>query len=269
MSISGTHDVILGSPGASPVACGPQGIGARVWYLVTRHLLPAQFTLVVLLLALSTLFERWFGGGSGLVMAVFWLPVLALSTLAFVLWALVQPTRAKLGVMACGLGVALAFPKWSPYLSDAGRWLFFETRRARLESLAHDVVAYGRIEQMTDGLRYYKELNHQLVAYTATELQRVERGRTRRPLAQVLEDEGISPQRYEEFRARLRDVKLIELEVQPNFIVFEYDGLVDNLEGYLLLRPGGAPPALGAKLLGTDLVLLEPLGGGWYRWATT
>jgi hypothetical protein len=234
-----------------------------------RHLVPAQFALAIALMAGFDLFERWLGGGSGMMMAVFGLPAFAISTLAFVLWTLVPPRR--LHALFAGLAALGAYLAASPHLGHAGRWMFFESRRTRLEALARDVVAYGRIAQLSDGYRDYKELNHQLVAYAPSEVDTSSAlgGRARRPLQEVLAEQGIASERYEEFRQRLHDVRLIMLDVQPGYVAFEYDGLVDNLEGYLLVRPGGAPPALGSKLLGTDLVVLEPLGGGWYRWATT
>ena len=79
----------------------------------------------------------------------------------------------------------------------------------------------------------------------------------------------IAAQRYDEFRRRLQDVKLIEFTSQPGLVAFLYDGMVDNLYGYLLVQPGGAPPAMHSQLFGAELVRLEPLGGGWYRFATT
>jgi len=234
-----------------------------------RHLVPAQFVVAITLMAAFDLFEKWFGGGSEMMMAVFGLPALAISTLAFVLWTLVPPRSVRL--LLVGFAALGAYVGASPYLRHAGRWMFFESRRARLEALARAVVAYGRIAQMSDGSRYYKELNHRLVAYAPSEVDSSSAlgDRARRPLHEVLAQEGISSERYEEFRQRLHDVKLIMLDVQPGYVAFEYDGLVDNLEGYLLVRPGGAAPALGSKLLGTDLVVLESLGGGWYRWVTT
>ena len=42
-----------------------------------------------------------------------------------------------------------------------------------------------------------------------------------------------------------------------------------HLEGYLLVKPGGSPPAIHSPLFGAALVRLEPIGGGWYRFVTT
>ena len=48
-----------------------------------------------------------------------------------------------------------------------------------------------------------------------------------------------------------------------------YDGLLDGLEGYLLVKPGSSPPAMRSTVFGEALIRLEPLGDGWYRFATT
>jgi hypothetical protein len=45
--------------------------------------------------------------------------------------------------------------------------------------------------------------------------------------------------------------------------------MLDELEGYLLVQPGGAPPAVRSPLFGASVIRLEPLGDGWYRFATT
>jgi hypothetical protein len=271
MLLSSTDGTTRDTGSGPRIADGRPSASSLPFHLVTRHLVPAQFALVVALMVAFDLFEKFLGGGSGLVMAVFGLPIAVLSTLAFVLWAVVHRRRGKLRMLMLGLGTLAAYGVGSSHLRQAGRWIFFETRRTRLEALARDVVAYGRIEQMTDGFRYYKELNHELVAYTPAEIDsaNVPGGRARRPLEQVLAKGGIAPQRYDEFRHRLRDVRLIAFDVRPGYVAFEYDGLIDNLEGYLLVRPGGAPPALRSKLFGADLELLEPLGGGWYRFATS
>ena len=90
-----------------------------------------------------------------------------------------------------------------------------------------------------------------------------------RPLDQVLMRDAIAAQRYEEFRGRLRDLKLTQFDAQPGFVAFLYDGMLDNLEGYLLVKPGGSPPAVHSTLFGAQLVRLEPIGDGWYRFVTT
>ena len=85
----------------------------------------------------------------------------------------------------------------------------------------------------------------------------------------MLARDAIAAQRYEEFRRRLQDLKLTQFDAKPGYVAFLYDGMLDNLEGYLLVRPGGSPPALRSTLFGATLVSLEPIGDGWYRFTTT
>jgi hypothetical protein len=162
----------------------------------------------------------------------------------------------------------VAFVSGTPTLSRAGDRLFFATRRSRLEIFARDIAAYGRIHQMSDGQRAFTELNGQLVT-DATDASAVSLAPLRRPLAQVLAHDGIAAPRYEEFRRRLRDLKLTQFDAQPGFVAFLYDGMLDHLEGYLCVKPGGSPPALRSTLFGASLVRLEPIGDGWYRFTTS
>ena len=85
----------------------------------------------------------------------------------------------------------------------------------------------------------------------------------------MLARDAIEVKRYEEFRDRLRALKLTQLEAEPEFVAFLYDGMLDNLEGYLVVKPGATPPAIRSTLFGATLISLEPLGDGWYRFATT
>ena len=85
----------------------------------------------------------------------------------------------------------------------------------------------------------------------------------------MLARDAIAAQRYEDFRQRLRDLSVIEFDARPGYVAFLYDGMVDGQEGYLLVKPGASPPAMRATLFGAALIRLEPIGDGWYRFATT
>jgi hypothetical protein len=235
-----------------------------------RRLVTVQFAVVATLLVLCTFLQRFLGGGWSFALAVFGPAVFGLSTLIVLIWALWPPRRGKLVVLLVALGVDAALTFGSFAIGRAGEWVFFESRRERLDRLAHDIVAYGQIEQMSDGTRSFAELNHQLVAYSPSEIDSASAAeRRKRPLDDVLARDRIAAQRYDEFRRRLRDVKLIEFDVKPGYVAFLYDGLVDNLAGYLVVRPGGAPPPIRSQLFGGNLIYLESLGNGWYRFATT
>lgn len=228
-----------------------------------------QFVVVVVLLALWALLEKFLGARSSLAFVVVGTPLLVLSTLAVVVWASWGIRWRKAVVLLLAVIADAGLVSGTSALGRAGDRLFFESRRSRLDSFARDIVAYGRIKQMSDGTRQFTELNGDLVAGSASDPMMRSVGSPKRTLEQLLARDAIAPQRYEEFRGRLRDLKITQFDVQPEFVAFLYDGMLDNLEGYLLVKPGASPPAMRTSLFGAALMRLEPLGDGWYRFATT
>ena len=237
--------------------------------LNARRVVLGQFVAVVALLALWLLLVKFLGAGSGLAFAVIGLPLLGLSTLAVMVWAAWGIHWQKVVVLLLAVVADVGFISRTQTLSRAGDRLFFATRRSRLETFAHDIDAYGRIRQMSDGMRSFTELNGELVAGSAAEAAMGSAASPRRPLAQVLARDAIAAQRYEEFRRRLRDLRITRFDAQPGYVAFLYDGMLDKLEGYLLVKPGGSPPALRSALFGASVISIEPIGDGWYRFATT
>ena len=227
-----------------------------------------QFVAVVALLTLWVLLERFLGARSSLAFVVLGMPLLAFATLTVIVWAAWGIRWQKVVVLVLAVVVDMGFISGKSTLSRVGDRLFFETRRSRLETFSRDVVLYGRIRQMSAGTRHFTELNGQLVASSAAAVTPGAASKTR-PLAEVLARDAIEVKRYEEFRDRLRALKLTQLEAEPEFVAFLYDGMLDNLEGYLVVKPGATPPAIRSTLFGATLISLEPLGDGWYRFATT
>jgi hypothetical protein len=191
------------------------------------------------------------------------------STLAVAVWASWGIRWRKAVVLLLAVIADLGLVSGSSALGRAGDRLFFETRRSRLDGFARDIVAYGRIRQMSDGTRPFTELNHDLVARSPADATIRSVGAPKWTLEQLFARDDIAPQRYEEFRRRLRELRVTQFDAEPEFVAFLYDGMLDDLEGYLLVRPGASPPAMRSTLFGAALVRLEPLGHGWYRFATT
>ena len=236
-----------------------------------RSVVICQYAAVVTLLVLSVLLAKFFGGSFQIVISWIGLPLLALSGLGVMAWAIWKPRWRKTGAAALAVVIGLGLVLATPWISAGGNWLFLQSRRAELETFTRDVLAYGRINQMSDGLRYFKEFNGELVAYSdASTQERTEPGlRQVLPLKDVLVRDGIERARYEEFRTRLHHLRLIQFEVRPGYVAFLYDGFLDNLNGFLQVRDGNPPPELGTELFLCELVVLEALGGGWYWFATT
>ena len=227
-----------------------------------------QFVGVVLVLTLWAVLEKFLGARSALAFAVLGLPLLALSTLAIMVWAAWPIRWPKVVVLVLAVVADIALISGHATLSRAGDRLFFETRRSKLEALARDIRAYGRIRQMNDGARAFTELNCELVAAVGNASPATAPA-PRHPIEQVLARDDIAASRYDEFRRRLHDLKITQFDAKPGFVAFLYDGMLDELEGYLLVQPGGSPPAVRSPLFGASVIRVEPLGDGWYRFATT
>jgi len=129
-----------------------------------RHIVAGQFFAVVALLTLWVLLEKFLGAQSSLVFAVLGMPLLALSTLAVIVWAAWGIRRRKVVVLVLAVIADVCFVSGTPTLTRAGDRLFFESRRSRLETFSRDIVAYGRIRQMSDGTRSFTELNGEVVS---------------------------------------------------------------------------------------------------------
>ena len=253
---------------STPAIALPALTAARRGRFDARSLVEGQFVVVVALLALWILFEKFLGAQSRLAFAVLGTPLLVVSTLVVGVWAAWGIRWPKVVVLLLVVVTDLGLIFGTSSLERAGDRLFFESRRSRLDAFAREIVEYGRIHQMSDGLRHFTELNGQLVAASPAELTVGSRGSTRL-LEQVLARDAIAKQRYDDFRQRLRDVAVIEFDVRPGYVAFLYYGMVDGQEGYLLVQPGASPPEMRETLFGAALIRLEPIGDGWYRFATT
>jgi hypothetical protein len=211
--------------------------------------------------------------GAAFAFAVHWYgpPTLAIASLALVVWALLPPRRAKLPATLVGLILAFSVHQLTPQMVAAGEATYWRVRQAPLTKFTRDILAYGKITDMSDGDRYFKELNGELITFAAAEIDTLTSGSFRKtwPLDHVLARDGISRDTYEEYRKRLRGLTHIQFEVRPGYVAFVYDGFLDNLDGYLWVRDGAQPPPLNSELLGTQLIALHELGTGWYRFRTT
>lgn len=239
--------------------------------MTSRTLVLGQYGLVLGLLAVGSLLEKFAGGTFSIMLYMFGPLLFGASALVVLGWGLWRPHWKKVGTALLALAAGMAIDAAAPSFRRWGDHLFFETRKARLEEFTRELLEYGRIWAMSDGQRHFKELNGELVAYTATQVDTARREPTTRPILaveSVLARDSIDRRVYESFRARLQELKLIEIQVQPEYAAYLYDGILDNLQGYLFVRPGHRPPRLGSELFLGELVALSPRGDGWYWFAT-
>lgn len=231
--------------------------------------MPGQFAVVVALLTLWLLLEKFLGAQSRLAFAVIGTPLLIVSTLVVGVWAAWGIRGRKVVVLLLAVVADVGLISGTTSLERAGDRLFFESRRSRLDDFARDIVRYGRIYQMSDGLRAFTELNGQIVAASAPATTTRSGSSMTVSLQRALARDEIAARRYEDFRQRLRDLAIIQFEAEAGYVAFLYDGMVDGQEGYLLVKPGASSPPMRTTLFGAALIRLEPIGDGWFRFATT
>ncbi len=153
----------------------------------------------------------------------------------------------------------------------AGQWLYWRSRAPALSRLTADVLRDGRVHAMSDGRQAYKSLNGTTVTFEPGEpIDTLWAARSAvYPLTQVLARDGIERAQYEDYRRRLVQLRMSELVVTSGYVGFLHGGFLDNLEGFLWVRPGHAPPPPQSELFLTQLTTLHYLGDGWYYFGTT
>jgi hypothetical protein len=230
-----------------------------------------QLFIVVAFLVGSLLFRKFIGGATDFLLVLIGLPVLGFSVLIVLVYSLWRPTWSKMKYAGLCLLLVVGLFASYPQIIMIGNRIFFMSRHNALDAFTKDILRYGKIRSMSDGLRHFKGLNGELIAYTTEEIDSQEKAgmRQRRPLGEILSRDEIDPKKYEEFRTRLQRLKLIEFEVQPGYVAFLYDGILDNCDGYLVTRNGAGPPSLHTDLFGDDLINLKALGNDWYWFGTT
>jgi hypothetical protein len=236
-------------------------VRVRAWVRHCRLLVILGCAVLAVALALS----RYLGDLPTMALLFLAAGITLSSLLASLVWLLVRPSRVKLGFL---LPALLALVVTIPLLPIAGSlaWpLYLWPRQQQLDVFVQDLLTYGQIHQMSDGLRYHKSLNGK--HFDAS--HRVVESPAFPPLVPVLETEEVDPVQYERFRSQLIRLGFIEVQVTHSYVALLYDGFLDNLHGILWVRPGSAPPSEREKVFDTDLVSLRELGNGWFAFGTT
>jgi hypothetical protein len=135
------------------------------------------------------------------------------SLLALLIWLVIRPSWQKVRfVIPAFLTLALMIPLL-PTVRGVAWPLYLWPRQRQLEIFVQDLLIYGRIHEMSDGLRYHKSLNGK--HFDAS--KRVVESPAFPPLVPVLISEHIDPDRYEEFRRLLIRLGFIEVRVTNSY----------------------------------------------------
>lgn len=177
------------------------------WYRPVRRLLLVSAGTLVL----NALLGMFIGYGPSMLVHFAAVVSLAGSGIVLVVLSVAPPTKRKLLTTAVMLSVGVGAVFAHPHLATLGARLFFLTRRAELESFVSDLLAYGRIWEMWDGKRYFKELNGDLITYEAAAVDASQRMPFRKTVyyRDVLTRDSVAEEAYDLFRQRLQEIGLI------------------------------------------------------------
>lgn len=182
-------------------------------------------------------------------------------------WRLRGLSGVVLVTAVAGLTVFASHP-----LRMASQSLYLLVNRPAMDALVRDVVAFGKIQEMSDGKRYWASLNQMVVVDPI--LSEGGQPPTQEPhvfpLDSVLARDGIARGEYEERRRGLIRTGALSVEVSDDYVALVHDGFLDNLYGYVWLRPGRPVPGIGGPFVEhTQLSSLRALDGRWYFFVTT
>lgn len=167
-------------------------------------------------------------------------------------------------VVTLALGVRSLFLRSLDFSHQLDPVPFWSERRIALDDFVADFRGYGRIRSMSDGQRHWKELNEA----TYESPTPIRRGVGR--FADVMRRDSIDPRVYHDFRERLIRLRLIKVESTDRYTAFIYDGMLDNLMGFVWVAPGQPEPRVGERMLNfTEVVTVTKLDARWYYVTTT
>lgn len=195
------------------------------------------------------------------------LPVYLIALIVLIISA-IQLSRRIVWAIPIAVGAVVLFfysLNIQIHIADA---IYFKIREKQLRSLAFDIKHYGKIEEMSDGLRYWKSINNTNIE---TDIKNVdttggEFGGQKYLLDDVLKRKGIDKKIYEQFRQRLIATGFISFTVlDDGSISFTMDGMLDNCYGISYSESGIRPEFNDCG----DIISWVKISDNWYAWGTT
>ena len=203
------------------------------------------------------------GFGVGFVFLVLLLVFLVLALVALVLIVSSRQYQPKWVTWGASALFALWFPACSSgTLHNLGDHLYFQRRAGALRELVARIDRYGTIDSMSDGLRFYKDINQ--IRYRELGDDTTEAI----PLQAALDSAGVSAVAFEDIRQRLIDVGIVDFETYQGRRAFVIEGFLDNYSG-LLYVPTGPAPKYGEYAPRGKIISLTRVAPNWWLYATT
>lgn len=161
--------------------------------------------------------------------------------------------------------VIFFFLSYGSQLELADR-LFFKSREQKLTVLITQIQAYGRIKEMSDGLRYWKTINGTAVEQDSSKIGKESDLNKKYLLDDILRRDKIDKSHYNSFKDALIHLNLISFTTLPDgTISFTIDGFLDNCQGIAYSATGNHP----ARNDCGDVIRWVKISENWYSWGST
>jgi len=164
-----------------------------------------------------------------------------------------------------GLMAVVTFFASYRFQGKIGNYIFYKRREEQLNQFVANIVRYKKINQLSDGQRYRKSVNHTSVALTRQEVDTTEVNR-KQFIDDVLKQSSVDKQTYEQFRQQLIETDFMSFtKLEDGTLSFTRDGFLDNCYGFAYSTTGKQPADNDCG----HVISWYRVGSNWYTWSTT
>lgn len=131
--------------------------------------------------------------------------------------------------------------------------------------------ALYRLDQALDssGLRVLSARSRSAVEINNHAMPSLARSATRQWVDSVLQLEGVPRATFDHLEDLLDEARIRYVVRSPDVTVYVVGGTLDNLNGFLHVRPGAEPPPLGTEIDRARLVIVNQVDDDWYYFGTS
>jgi len=180
----------------------------------------------------------------------------------------IEPNKSKKKyyLIIAGLAIILYFFTYNIQRNTADL-VYYKSKENLLTELITDIKSYQKINEMTDGLRFWKSINNTSIEANIKDVDTTDKGFGKKYfLDDVLKKNNIDKAHYELFRKRLIATGFESFVIlDDGTISFTMDGMLDNCYGIAYSETGKNPQINDCG----DIIRWEKINDHWYAWGTT
>ena len=152
------------------------------------------------------------------------------------------------------------------FQSKIHTYLVFKWQETQLNQFVADIKEYEKINDLSDGQRFWKKLNNVAVEPNRKDTISAEWPGEKYFLDTILKRDGIDKGHYESFRQQLITLGFISFtKLNDGTLSFTTDGFLDNCYGFAYSETGVQPTHNDCG----DIIFWQQVGEHWYAWGTT